>query len=136
MLRQIRVAVAAALLLSCVNGLSSQLTKLPEGNYQLTCSLCSMSNNILSCDCQDSQGFFQKTRLSVPENCAYIENINANLSCTHHYVYHDIMTTLIPDHAEALQRCPNVCANAHSEWSGPWTNKEGYYAVCRCKFVV
>ena len=52
------------------------------GNYQDTCHACSTSGDQLTCSCLNRDGVDQRTSLSIPENCTYIENINGNLTCT------------------------------------------------------
>jgi hypothetical protein len=117
---------------------------MPAGNYSQSCHFCSIQGNVLSCECQDGKGFTNSTALEMPETCAYVENIDGNLQCSHWnqsvaypYPYTttkvDIDAGPIWNQTHAQRRCPRVCASQNGRWTGNWTTVEtGNTSVCQC----
>lgn len=57
------------------------LKPLPRGSYLKTCHACTHVGNVLSCVCNDRNGFARNTVLTDPRQCRGIRNINGRLIC-------------------------------------------------------
>jgi hypothetical protein len=120
--------------------------QLPQGNYQSSCSGCTvMINNQLNCFCKDRQAMPQSTTITVRKNCIYIENINGVLTCTkrahkhkkkHKHKKLKIMIEAGPiwNDTEAQIKCPSICEQNNGKWANVWkTTVPAQMSVCECR---
>ena len=58
------------------------ISPMPNGPFSLSCQVCTIQNNILSCKCPTAQGSYSSTSLSLPCNDPIgVMNCNGQLQC-------------------------------------------------------
>lgn len=84
-----QLIIVFTLLLAGLGASSIHAEALPCGNYLQTCGNCRTVPNpydrghtSLICRCRDSNGFANRTAITRPYHCSFIENINGQLECT------------------------------------------------------
>ncbi len=111
----------------------------PNGNFFRSCSPCSIHRDKLKCFCKTESGVKQDTKLKVPQNCLYVQNINGNLTCTAFRRHHKKYKTYTVDHGpiwnqrDAQDKCPRWCHRSNGKWSGKWWGMKNIKrSACQC----
>jgi len=131
---------------------------LPQGSYLRTCHGCVQIFQALYCTCNNNANLPNAASLEVPINCAFVENINGQLQCTHlrndkysrwrrhhrrrrrhHRPHHRpnkhfLNAGPIWSQLDAGRKCPNVCRDHNGRWTRQWkTTIPGQMSACECK---